>query len=263
MGDLTIICGENNTGKTYAACALYGFLHFWHTSMEFPISNDHIYKMFQEGVLKIKLAKTADKMLAEVCRKYTHQLDKIFAAPEGTFQNSEFAISTDNIDIRNQKFYCRLDNPQLPHLILSKHKQSEDVIVTVPERSQEIEVPYTSIKGAINFVISTGLFFPSLPKPFIVSAERTEVAIFRKELNFARNRLFKEIEQTDKNVDPRALLLKSYQSYSLSVENNVDFSRQLEDIGKRKSFIAKEHPEILEAFGDIIGGEYVITQNDQ
>ena len=38
---------------------------------------------------------------------------------------------------------------------------------------------------------------------------------------------------------------------------------QLEDIAKSKSFIAKEHPEILEDFVDIIGGEYTITQNDQ
>ena len=26
LGDLTIICGENNTGKTYATYALHGFL---------------------------------------------------------------------------------------------------------------------------------------------------------------------------------------------------------------------------------------------
>ena len=26
VGDLTIICGENNTGKTYATYSLYGFL---------------------------------------------------------------------------------------------------------------------------------------------------------------------------------------------------------------------------------------------
>ena len=26
LGDLTIICGSNNTGKTYATYALYGFL---------------------------------------------------------------------------------------------------------------------------------------------------------------------------------------------------------------------------------------------
>ena len=28
LGDLTIICGENNTGKTYATYALYGFSKF-------------------------------------------------------------------------------------------------------------------------------------------------------------------------------------------------------------------------------------------
>ena len=56
--------------------------------------------------------------------------------------------------------------------------------------------------------------------------------------------------------------MKSYQSYPSPVEDNVDFTRQLEDIAKSKSFIAKEHPEILEDFADIVGGEYVITQND-
>ena len=42
-----------------------------------------------------------------------------------------------------------------------------------------------------------------------------------------------------------------------------NFTRQLEDIAKRKSFIAKEHPEILDDFADIVGGTYAITSNDQ
>ena len=29
LGDLTIICGKNNTGKTYAVYTLYGFLRLW------------------------------------------------------------------------------------------------------------------------------------------------------------------------------------------------------------------------------------------
>lgn len=29
LSDLTIICGENNTGKTYATYAVYGFLRSW------------------------------------------------------------------------------------------------------------------------------------------------------------------------------------------------------------------------------------------
>ena len=29
VGDLTVICGKNNTGKTYLTYAVYGFLDFW------------------------------------------------------------------------------------------------------------------------------------------------------------------------------------------------------------------------------------------
>ncbi len=29
LGDLTIICGDNNTGKTYASYAIFGFLDTW------------------------------------------------------------------------------------------------------------------------------------------------------------------------------------------------------------------------------------------
>ena len=71
------------------------------------------------------------------------------------------------------------------------------------------------------------------------------------------------MSQADPKMNPLELLLKSYQNYPLPIEANADFTRQLEDIAKNKSFIAKEHPEILEDFADIIGGEYVITQNDQ
>ena len=36
VGDLTVICGENNSGKTYATYALYGFLRMWAQSPMAP-----------------------------------------------------------------------------------------------------------------------------------------------------------------------------------------------------------------------------------
>ena len=40
LGDLTIIAGRNNTGKTYVAYALYGFLKAWSVRIgeESPLS---------------------------------------------------------------------------------------------------------------------------------------------------------------------------------------------------------------------------------
>ena len=36
LGELTIICGKNNTGKTYATYALFGFLLGWKSFLEYP-----------------------------------------------------------------------------------------------------------------------------------------------------------------------------------------------------------------------------------
>jgi hypothetical protein len=101
------------------------------------------------------------------------------------------------------------------------------------------------------------------PRPFIASAERTGAAIFRKELNFARNRLLEEMSSRDKDINPLELLSKVHSDYALPVKSNVDFTRQLEDLVKQDSFISKDHPDILNDFIDIIGGNYLVTKNDE
>jgi predicted ATPase len=35
LGDLTILCGDNNAGKTYISYAIYGFLTAWDTNIVF------------------------------------------------------------------------------------------------------------------------------------------------------------------------------------------------------------------------------------
>ncbi len=196
--------------------------------------------------------------------RYTNQLDRIFAAFEGQFSRSEFQIETGVIDIRHSEFNREIGLTEEGFLTYSKQKGSEELKITLAfkrDGERKLDPDYT--EAAISLILKEVIFFDCFPSPFISSAERTGVAIFRKELNFARNRLLEEMGRVDKKINPRELLFKAYQSYPLPVEENVDFIRQLEDITKRKSCIAKEHSEVLEHFADIIGGEYAITQNDQ
>ena len=264
LGDFTLICGKNNTGKTYAAYALYGFLHSWRDFMQFPISKEQIKNLLTDNI-PIELKQTYAQVLLETCKIYTKQLAKIFAAYEGRFQNSAFSVMSDEIDMYNKEFKDRIISPQ-GHLFKFSSKREEDGRLTVIfsiDKNPEKELDIAIAKTFLNAVAANAIFSDSFPRPFIFSAERTGVSIFRKELDFARNRLLEQMTSADKNIDPRQLLSKGYQRYPSPIENNVDFSRQLEDIAKSKSFISKEHPEILEDFADIIGGEYVITQNDQ
>ena len=257
LGDLTVICGENNTGKTYAAAALYGFLSSWRNFLRFPISDAQIQQALTEQV-KIELSQATDDMLTEACKKYTEQLHKIFAAPENSFQNSEFHLVPDKIDIQDRKFNSILTSLQNPAFVFAKSKGSKEAILTSrTKEEQKVEIDTDSVKSAIDFIIIDDIFSGSFPRPFIVSAERTGISTFRKELNFARSRLLEEMWHADRKIDLWEL------RYSSPIRDNAEFIGRFEDSAKIKSFIAKEHPEILEDFADIVGGEYAITQNDQ
>ncbi len=264
LGDLTIICGENNTGKTYAAYALYGFLKSWHNLIRVPISGSQIQRSLAEGV-EIESKLDTDQMLAEACKIYTEQLDIIFAANEGTFQNSGFSVLPDEIDIYNKEFKDRIESPQGHRFRFSVKCDKDDELVVVLGvlKNPQKEVDFADVEKYFKSSILNFIFFRILPRTFIFSSERTGVSIFRKELDYARNRLLDEAGRANKEIDPRQLLAEVYQSYPSPIGENVDFSRRLEDIAKNKSFIAKEHPEVLEDFSDIVGGEYAITQNDQ
>ena len=264
LGDLTLICGKNNTGKTYAAYALHGFLQLWRGLVDFGVSGAQVRRLLTDGRIKIRLAgyvQKADRLLAAACKQYTEQLDDVFAVTEDRFRNSEFHIQTEAINVRDKEFSHEVGIIFARFLAYSKEKGSEDVTVNLvidKDIAQQIDPDF--VKGAINFIIAHSIFYDSFPLPFVSSAERTGAAVFCRELNFDGNRRLERIGRASEQTDPQDLLFDSYQFYPLPLEENVDFIHQLEDIQPGKSFIAREHPEILKDFDDIIGGKYTITQ---
>ncbi len=266
LGDLTLICGENNTGKTYAAYILYSFLESWRKFIDMPIDDGQIHSLLSDGALKIDLTQYVEKanqMLAEACKRYSEQLHEVFAASEDEFPDSEFHIKPSAINMQNHGFEGEMGINQEPFLIASKEKGSEELILSLAvDRKTKTRVDSIFAEDIVRFTIGNAIFSNAFPRPFICSVERTGAAIFEKELNFSRNRLLDEISKADQKIDARELLLKSYKNYPAPVEDNVEFTREIKEAAKRKSFIAKEHPEILDDFTDIVGGGYAITQND-
>ena len=61
LGDLTIICGANNTGKTYATYALFGFLSFWQEAFFVRVKDQEINQLLAEGVVHISLSQYVER----------------------------------------------------------------------------------------------------------------------------------------------------------------------------------------------------------
>ncbi|MCX6578704.1 MAG: ATP-binding protein [Candidatus Aminicenantes bacterium] len=267
LGDLTIICGNNNTGKTYATYALHGFLSLWGESFSIDIPETDISRLLAEGVVHINISeyvKQAEYILKNGCREYVKLLPMVFAAPIDRFKETEFQITLEPGDIDPVgKYNRRISSANAEHFSITKSEGSAELIVTLLVEKDKLKIPTDVIKQFIGDALKKIIFGRLFPNPFIASAERTGASIFRKELNFPRSRLLEEISQPEKNLNPMDLLLKAYRDYALPVKSNVDFTRQLETIFKRNSFIKETHPDVLSDFADIIGGEYTVTRNDE
>lgn len=267
LGELTIICGNNNTGKTYATYALFGFLSYWREAFSVKIAENKVSELLSEGtvILNIKdYIAQAREILSNGCKSYTRQLPMIFAAPDDRFEDTEFQILLDPQDLHPaETFERRMSAAKTDLFSLVKSKSSDDLVITLLKEGTEVRIPRQIIIKMIGDAIKDIVFGNLFPSPFIASAERTGAAIFRKELNFARNRLLEQMSQSDKSLNPLELLATVYQDYALPVKANVDFTRQLESLIKKNSYISKNYPELLADFANIIGGQYKVTKQDE
>jgi len=268
LGDLTIICGSNNTGKTYATYSLFGFLYTWRRLLMLPKFGlkEKIDQLLSDGVISLDLqeyVQQCESILTTGCQRYVRQIPEVFAANEERFKNVDFQIELNFDNIQFENGYERtISTAKWETISISKPENNPYLSITLLREKSNINLLVNVLEEIIDKSIKDIIFSQFFPRPFIASAERTGAAIFRKELNFARNRLLEEISKNS-NFNPRELLFNVSQDYALPVKENVDFTRQIETIVKKTSFIAENHPSILEDFADIIGGQYMITSNGE
>ncbi len=248
LNDLTIICGKNNTGKTYATYALYGFLSFWHRGFTYGISNSTVHRLLRKGKIELDMQSHIDvlpKFLKDRCESFTRTLSSIFASRDKYFSESHFSVKLDNGDVRLRETFERtLRTEEGQVLSLVKKANSKKLTVALLVEKESIETSRNLIIEAVSSALQDILFKNLFPLPFIASAERTGAALFRNNLD----------------VSFSSLPVKNY--YALPVRANVEFARKIETVTIKDSFIKQEHPEIFDDFSDIIGGEYRVTKSE-
>jgi hypothetical protein len=286
LGDMTIICGSNNTGKTYATYALFGFLYFWKgfsktgvSEIDFNIDESKLDEIISAGTSQsINFRQFSldefQLIIERACKEYNrNELAKVFASAN-LFNDSEFKINLDVEEIEhihrivNEVFFVsfRPDHKILVGEIYEKVNDETSRSRTLRSR-REYNTDIQGLRELTKKVIIDGLIrciIPKLfPNPFIISSERTGAATFRKELDFARNRMLKTIAHGSRDIDTiTSVLQQGYQDYPLPIEDNLEFTRNLEGIVKQRSIIVDQYPEILDEFADMIGGDYQVSGED-
>jgi predicted ATPase len=268
LADLTLVCGENNTGKTYATYAVYGFLRSWRQILRFLLRDDLEKTLLDSREYRLDLAERfngrIDDYLERMGKTYLSGLPRALAAESSVFEKTVFVPSTlRDVDFLSSAYQQSVQAGPNGKVLATLQKSSGSPLLNVLVGEWDSMLRYGGLADFIADAIADIVFAPYLPRVHIASAERTGAAIFRKELDMARTRMIKAINEIDSKElkrNPFQILKEIDTGYAWPVEDNVEFVRQLEDLDKRTGDLAASHPELLEHFDRIIGGSYKVVK---
>ena len=267
LGRLTVIAGRNNTGKTYIAYSLYGFLKMWRHSTaarRFGFApggaiSDAVETLQRNGRATVPLPMDSivdqrNGLLKELSAAFSGDLPRVFSSRRDSFRASTFAVELGR---------CAADLPPSPletdfgRASVSMTHDGTDLIVglDVSEQSRRAEPMVRQVARAYFLFLLHDLF----PDPFILSAERFGISLFYRELDFTKNQLIDLLQKlgdegSQRSVSPYLVIDRTTSRYALPIKDNIDFTRSIPDMPKQISGLTDDR--LYDDIKDMIDGYY-------
>ncbi|EAK2337717.1 ATP-binding protein [Campylobacter jejuni] len=271
VGNITLICGENNTGKTYATYSLYGYLDFMRIVRESLFIRKR--RLFDENLSndtkdtqEIKLAYVDIKNKLEnhvknKTRLYSHRiLVKVLAGKNEDFINAEFNVDMQiSLESIKQAIKQYLEKLNLNNRAKAKHIIYDDGVgfsnLNKIEFEEYLEIFFDNL---LNYIFM---------KNFILSVERTGASIFQEELDFIKIAKLEAMQKILKEEDVDLFefhkkIEEKNQLYPKPVRDNINFIRDVKQKSKLESMFKKDkdkYKNILDLLGKVVGGKYKAT----
>ncbi len=281
---LTVVCGKNNTGKSYITYSLYTLLEFMKTQLCDVFDGDKSRSFLQTGecsvnlndiILRYNLLGKSEELLC----KFKETLPRQLLLEKSTFEESFFNLTLDGKDeelldkeIKSRHFnfpikltseytvrFIKRSGQTILRLILEPTVQPDIDIVARHEAAK----PFLPASGNIlkqiiplvNIVISSFSI-----NNFIITCERTGVATFRPELSLLRDFVY-NAGQDKANRFSDLKSQSEFKGYSLPIEKELEFALHIPSLLKRESSDDIVLREIMPFFEEIASGSYVSKDN--
>ena len=280
LGDLTIIAGRNNTGKTYLVYTLYGFLKMWKGWLDTDAllaltTNDCVHfpdiywitdKVSREGRASFPLDRKQFRrqqriVIQELARNFSEDaLSSVFSAYQSDFHGSSIEVKL-NEDTSNRS-----------HVV--KEKIGDGVSLSIEYDGSNVVVSTNTVKNQqritdLGLNITRQYFLLLLhnrfPDPFILSAERFGISLFYRELDFTKNQLVDLLQKLGEGknrdrVSPFLLIDRTTSRYALPIKDNIDYTRDISDLQKKRSEIYES--KLFDDIKNMMDGYYGTSDGD-
>ena len=153
LGDLTIIAGRNNTGKTYLVYTLYGFLQRWRgwpgiesyfldEANPATINVGHVgMKLMEEGQYRCEinhanLHKDRQAAISMLARAFSYrQISNVFSSSRKNFENASIHVDFGD-DFPQEPFVSKFESLKETHI--SIEYDGEHLIFSVKQHGKNL-----------------------------------------------------------------------------------------------------------------------------
>lgn len=276
LGRLTVIAGRNNTGKTYIAYSLYGFLKTWRhwpgasdfmleLPDAFPSAQEIAGRLRNDGRATIPLPASAllsqRQLLAErVGTAFSAEnLPQVFSTRRNNFVDAGVNVEVSDWDARAVPTALSVSFGGAP---LSMAHDGAHLVVSIDRSPPSPDEPsWFHVAVAYSVFLLRDLF----PNPFILSAERFGISLFYRELDFTKNQLVDLLQKlgdegSRRSISPYLIIDKTTSRYALPIKDNIDFTRSIPDMPKDRSGL--DDHKLFDDVKNLIGGYYGNATDD-
>ncbi|MGN0879778.1 MAG: AAA family ATPase [Oligosphaeraceae bacterium] len=266
LGDLTILCGQNNAGKSYLSYSIFSFFETLAGNVRFALDRATISELVSTGSCTLDfnvLWESFNHQIAEILEAYSQCIPRFLALRhQAGDTDTSFRIS-DFDSWRDHFLESSFDNQDSPiligkdiHLFFQKTNHSSLIHCTL-EASISSALTEDKVSDAFEKHLSSYVVLKMLPLAFGITGERSGISIFCDFLNdIARNpeKDGNESYSTTEETTGRKINIRF--EYALPLRDEVDFLLNIKHIQRTESRLVMEHPRILNMFARLAGGNY-------
>lgn len=268
LGELTVVCGENNSGKSYLTNALFGFLVEWMQFHPMPKKYLRLAEIFEHGTVEIKLKDVLSKSQAyldEFSERYSNTLPEVLGTRPSHLDGASFRCKVPIERITPAKDFTQTIGSSDSQLFsVTRTKTSSSIKVDwLGSPDALARMPRLLAEDLVRDIVRQLSFGATFARPLIASSERSGIVTFRKHLDFFRTGIIEKVSKGEKNIDPQQLIADIKSGFPKTIEYDVHFLRDLQEVSKHQSFFAKSQSIILDDFREIAGGSFGIENHDR
>ncbi len=257
---LTLFCGPNNSGKTWAMYSLYSFLEYT-LSLGPSIPKEIINALREQTSYQFNIIDWLQSKSEEIVDGYNIQVSKslpeLFNIPSKTFQDASFGLVMDTDDwthalqTSQKRTYTHKSKKGTVRLVKS---EGEEIIDIFHQGANEYLLE-RSVADFLEKFIANWLF-PGIDSAdiFLMPAERNGLHLFFRELSSRRTALLHHASK--ENIDIRELLRDVISSrYAVPIADYIDWLNNVAEIKKTGK---GEFHNCAEKLKKLAGGVYKV-----